>query len=111
VLVITPHSRINQQVAWLNLLTLPVRPEASCPKADKRSWQAAAFPCMSSATPGRPRGRPAATSTELQALPLEQLEELAVGAAFSDGVALLGFQVPADLATWLAANTAANPDT
>jgi hypothetical protein len=37
--------------------------------------------------------------------PPEQLEALAVGAAFSAGVALLDFQGPADLAAWLAANT------
>jgi hypothetical protein len=37
-----------------------------------------------------------ATTTQIQALPLEQLEALAD--------ALLDFQGPADLATWLAAN-------
>ena len=36
--------------------------------------------------------------------PLEQLEALAVGEAFSAGVALLDFQGPADLATWLTTN-------
>ena len=46
-----------------------------------------------------------ATTAEIQALPLEQLEALAVGEAFSAGVALLDFQGPADLAAWLAANT------
>ena len=44
------------------------------------------------------------TTAQIQALPLEQLEALAVGAAFSAGVALLDFQGPADLAAWLAAN-------
>ena len=39
-----------------------------------------------------------ATTTQIQALPLEQLEALAD--------ALLDFQGPADLAAWLAANTA-----
>ena len=39
--------------------------------------------------------------TQIQALPLEQLETLAVGAAFSAGVALLDFT---GLAAWLAAN-------
>ncbi len=46
-----------------------------------------------------------ATTAQIQALPLEQLEALAVGAAFSAGVALLDFQGPADLATWLTANS------
>ncbi|MDI9406525.1 MAG: DUF4351 domain-containing protein [Chitinophagaceae bacterium] len=45
-----------------------------------------------------------ATTAQIQALPLEQLEALAVGAAFSAGVALLDFTGPDDLATWLAAN-------
>lgn len=45
-----------------------------------------------------------ATSPRIQALPLEQLEALAVGEAFSAGVALLDFQGPADLATWLTTN-------
>ena len=45
-----------------------------------------------------------ATTDQIQALPLGQLEALAVGAAFSAGVALLDFTGPADLATWLAAN-------
>jgi hypothetical protein len=49
--------------------------------------------------------RKCATTAQIQALPLEQLEALAVGAAFSAGVALLDFQGPADLAAWLAANT------
>jgi hypothetical protein len=40
----------------------------------------------------------AATTTQIQALPLEQLEALAD--------ALLDFQGPADLAAWLAANAA-----
>ncbi|MFM7646505.1 MAG: DUF4351 domain-containing protein, partial [Cyanobium sp.] len=44
------------------------------------------------------------TTAQIQALPLEQLEALAVGAAFSAGVALLNFTGPDDLATWLAAN-------
>ena len=35
---------------------------------------------------------------------MDQLEALAVGKAFSAGVALLDFQGPADLAAWLAAN-------
>jgi hypothetical protein len=46
-----------------------------------------------------------AATAQIQALPLEQLESLAVGAAFSAGVALLDFQGPADLAAWLAAHT------
>ncbi|MEA5423120.1 DUF4351 domain-containing protein [Synechococcus sp. CCY9202] len=46
-----------------------------------------------------------ATTAQIQALPLEQLEALAVGAAFSAGVALLDFQGPADLAAWLAASS------
>ena len=45
------------------------------------------------------------TTAQIQALPLQQLEALAVGAAFSAGVALLDFQAPADLAAWLAATT------
>ena len=45
-----------------------------------------------------------ATTAQIQALPLEQLEALAVGAAFSAGVALLDFQGPDDLSPWLAAN-------
>jgi hypothetical protein len=43
-----------------------------------------------------------ATTAQIQTLPLEQLEGLAVGAAFSAGVTLLDFQGPADLAAWLA---------
>jgi len=49
-----------------------------------------------------------ATTAQIQALPLQQLEALAVGAAFSAGVALLDFTGPADpadLAAWLGANT------
>jgi hypothetical protein len=45
------------------------------------------------------------TTAQIQALPVEQLEALAVGEAFSAGVALLDFQGPADLAAWLATNT------
>jgi predicted transposase YdaD len=45
-----------------------------------------------------------ATTAQIQALPLQQLEALAVGAAFSAGVALLDFQGTAELAAWLAAN-------
>jgi len=45
-----------------------------------------------------------ATTTQIRALQLEQLEALAVGEAFSAGVALLDFQDPADLAAWLATN-------
>lgn len=44
------------------------------------------------------------TTAQIQALPLEQLEALAVGEAFSVGAALLDFQGPADLATWLTTN-------
>ena len=44
------------------------------------------------------------TTAQIQALPLGQREALAVGAAFSAGVALLDFTGPADLAAWLAAN-------
>jgi hypothetical protein len=43
-----------------------------------------------------------ATTARIQALPLEQLEALAAGEAFSAGVALLDFNGPADLAIWLA---------
>ena len=47
---------------------------------------------------GRQEGRQAeATTAQIQALPLEQLESLAD--------ALLDFQGPADLANWLAANS------
>ncbi|MEB3361442.1 MAG: DUF4351 domain-containing protein [Synechococcaceae cyanobacterium] len=46
-----------------------------------------------------------ATTAQIQALSVDQLEALAVGAAFSAGVALLDFTGPADLATWLAINT------
>jgi hypothetical protein len=42
-----------------------------------------------------------ATTARIQALPLEQLELLAVDAVFSEGVALLDFSGPADLAAWL----------
>ena len=42
-----------------------------------------------------------ATTAHIQALPPEQLEALAVDAVFSEGVALLDFSGPADLATWL----------
>jgi predicted transposase YdaD len=45
-----------------------------------------------------------ATTARIQALPLEQLEALAVGAAFSEGVALLDFNGLDDLTTWLSAN-------
>jgi len=44
------------------------------------------------------------TTAQIQALPVEKLEALAVGAAFSAGVALLDFQGPAELAAWLAGN-------
>ena len=44
------------------------------------------------------------TTAQIQALPVEKLEVLAVGEAFSAGVALLDFQGPADLVAWLAAN-------
>jgi predicted transposase YdaD len=110
VLVITPHNRLklgptqalqvflNQQVDWinleelsqqpsldplLNLLTLPIRPESELQTSSRDS----------------------SPTAQIQALPLEQLEALAVGEAFSAGVALLDFQGPADLAAWLAANT------
>jgi predicted transposase YdaD len=46
-----------------------------------------------------------ATSAQIQALPVDKLEALAVGAAFSAGVALLDFQGLSDLAAWLAANS------
>ncbi len=42
-----------------------------------------------------------ATTARIQALPLEQLEALAVDAVFSGGVALLDFSGTADLAAWL----------
>ena len=45
-----------------------------------------------------------ATTAQIQALPVEKLEALAVGAAFSAGVARLDFQGPADLTAWLSAN-------
>ncbi|QVL53655.1 MAG: DUF4351 domain-containing protein [Cyanobium sp. M30B3] len=45
------------------------------------------------------------TTAQIQALPVDQLEALAVGEAFSAGVALLDFQGSADLAAWLAAHT------
>ena len=45
-----------------------------------------------------------ATAAQIQAFPVEKLEALAVGEAFSAGVALLNFQGPADLSAWLAAN-------
>jgi predicted transposase YdaD len=45
-----------------------------------------------------------ATTTRIEALPLEQLEALAVGEAFSEGLALHDFTSPADLNTWLAAH-------
>ena len=41
------------------------------------------------------------TTARIQALPLKQLETLAVDAVFSEGVALLDFRGPADLAAWL----------
>ena len=44
-----------------------------------------------------------ATTAQIEALPLEQLESLAVDAVFSEGVALLDFQGPDDLAAWFAA--------
>ncbi|WP_255024331.1 DUF4351 domain-containing protein [Cyanobium sp. T1G-Tous] len=43
------------------------------------------------------------TTAQIEALPLEQLEALAVDAVFSEGVALLDFQGPDDLAAWFAA--------
>lgn len=43
-----------------------------------------------------------AATARIQALPLERLEALAVGAAFSAGVALLDFSGTADLEAWLA---------
>ncbi|MCT0217070.1 DUF2887 domain-containing protein [Synechococcus sp. CS-1330] len=99
VLVITPHNRLklgptqalqvflNQQVDWinleelsqqpsldplLNLLTLPIRPESELQTSSRDS----------------------SPTAQIQALPLEQLEALAVGEAFSAGVALLDFQGP-----------------
>jgi hypothetical protein len=55
---------------------------------------------------GEAEGRRAeaeATTASIQALPLERLEALAVGEAFSAGVALLDFSSgAADLAAWLA---------
>jgi hypothetical protein len=42
-----------------------------------------------------------ATTVRIQALPLEQVEALTVDAVFSEGVALLDFSGPADLAAWL----------
>jgi hypothetical protein len=46
-----------------------------------------------------------ATTARIQALQLEQLEGLAVGEAFSEGVALLDFSGSADLAIWLEKHT------
>ena len=43
------------------------------------------------------------TTAQIEALPLEQLEALAADAVFSEGVALLDFQGPDDLAAWFAA--------
>jgi hypothetical protein len=43
-----------------------------------------------------------ATTAQIQTLPVNKLEALAVGAAFSAGVALLDVQGPADLTSWLA---------
>jgi hypothetical protein len=43
-----------------------------------------------------------ATTARIHALTLEQQEALAVGEAFSAGVALLDFSGPADLVAWLA---------
>jgi len=48
-----------------------------------------------------------ATTARIQALPLQQLKALAVGEAFSAGVALLDFSGPAVLAAWLAEHTVA----
>ena len=42
-----------------------------------------------------------ATIARIHTLLLEQLEDLAVDAVFSGGVALLDFSGPADLAAWL----------
>ena len=42
-----------------------------------------------------------ATTARIQALPLDQLEVLAVDAVFSEGVALFDFSSPTDLAAWL----------
>ena len=42
-----------------------------------------------------------ATTARIQALPLEQLEALAADPVFSEGVALLDFSGPVDLAVWL----------
>ena len=44
-----------------------------------------------------------ATTKRIQVLPLERLEALYIGAAFSAGVALLDFTGPGDLCAWLAA--------
>jgi hypothetical protein len=44
------------------------------------------------------------TTAQIQALQIDKLEALAVGEAFSAGVALLDFQGPDDLAAWLAAH-------
>ncbi|MFU8884483.1 MAG: DUF4351 domain-containing protein [Cyanobacteriota bacterium] len=55
--------------------------------------------------PGRRSGPlTGVTTAQIRALSVDQLEALAVGAAFSEGVALLDFTGPADLAAWLAAN-------
>jgi hypothetical protein len=49
--------------------------------------------------------RKCATTDQIQALPVDQLAALAVGAAFSAGVTLLDCLDPACMAAWLAANT------
>ncbi len=168
VLVITPHNRLNlgpnralrlflQQVAWINLLTLPIRPEselatnskgilasrpdldavvlsmlmerfpelsredimviAGIPHEELRHTRAAQEWLAEGRQEGLQEGRrdeaaamalrllnrrcgplTADTTSQIQALLLEQLEALAD--------ALLDFQGPADLAAWLAANAA-----
>jgi hypothetical protein len=88
VLVITPHNRLKlgptpalqlflKQVDWINLEELSQQPDLD-PLLNRRCGPLTA-----------------ATTAQIQALPLDQLEALAE--------ALLDFQGPADLAAWLAA--------
>jgi hypothetical protein len=91
----------------LNLLTLPIRPDLNPPVRRRTGLPQAARKVK----PGDPpptqsplRPLASATTSQIQALLLEQLEALALGEAFPAGVALLDFQSPADLAAWLGTN-------
>lgn len=119
-LVITPHSPINQKVAWLNLLSLAVRPESELAASSQAILARRGIPMkelrhtsaaqdwLEAGRQAGPQLRPPGPriTIEMQTLPMEKVEELAEGAAFAEGVALLDFQGP----DWLAANAAANPD-